>query len=50
MLFYPNCVLVFTLRGEFVASMGEVYDTTGVAVDSDGFVYICNDTTGVSVF
>ena len=37
----PSCVLVFTLRGEFVASLGEVSDPRGIAVDSDGFVYVC---------
>ena len=46
---YPYCVLVFTLRGEFVASLGKVDYTRGIAVDSDGFVYICN-ATNVSVF
>ena len=42
----PSCVLVFTLRGEFVASLGEVSDRTGIVVDSDGFVYVCCSAIG----
>ena len=38
---YPSCVLVLTLGGEYVASLGAVGGGPGgVAVDADGFVYV----------
>ena len=38
---YAHCVLVFTLGGECVASLGGVGGwPLGVAVDADGFVYV----------
>ena len=38
-----GCVLVFTLSGECVASLGRVDDFQwGVAVNADGFVYVTN--------
>ena len=38
----PACVLVLTLNGRCVASLGGVgEDPGGVAVDADGFVYVC---------
>ena len=47
----PSCVLVFTLRGEFVASLGGLAEMAvkASAVDSDGFIYVtCDDN--VSIF
>ncbi len=40
--FYSNCVSVFTKDGQFVTSFGYDHITVpyGVAVDSDGFVYV----------
>ena len=36
-----GCISVFKTSGEFVASFGELNYPTGVAVDKDGFVYVC---------
>ena len=49
---YPSCVLVFTLGGEFVASLGGVgVGPVGVAVDADGFVCAsCQSSGNVLVY
>ena len=48
-----KCVSVFRKDGQFVTSFGKgdlVYPY-GVVIDSDGFVYVCNDgDSGISVF
>ncbi len=43
--FNSNRVSVFTKDGQFVTSFGNGHITIpcGVAVDSDGFVYVCNN-------
>ena len=46
----PSCVLVFTLMGEFVASLGRVVDPKGIIVVSDGFVYVVCFGGYISVF
>ena len=38
----PSCVLVFTAGGDFETSINKTgIDPEGVAVDADGFVYVC---------
>ena len=36
-----NCVIVFRRGGQFVASFGELEQPTGIAIDDDGFLYVC---------
>ena len=36
-----GCVSVFKPSGEFVISFGELNSPAGIAVDEDGFVYVC---------
>ena len=48
-----GCVSVFKPSGEFVTSFGELLNTpAGMAVDEDGFVYVCERSDGnkINVF
>ena len=48
-----QCVSVFRKDGQFVSSFGkgDLVWPRGVVIDSDGFVYVCNDgDSGISVF
>ena len=47
-----NCVLSFTLSGDYVGSFGQKYlkGPEGLTIDEDGFFYISNDPTGIFVF
>ena len=40
-----GCVSVFKPSGEFVTSFGELNKPPGIAVDEDGFVYVCEHST-----
>ena len=43
--YYNSRMSVFTRDGQFVTSFGEGHVTSphGVSVDSNGFVYVCNN-------
>lgn len=41
--FGGNCVSVFQKCGQFVASFGTIQHTFGVAIDDDGFLYVCTN-------
>ena len=48
-----GCVSVFKPSGEFVTSFGEMRSPAGIAVDEDGFVYVCEhsyDANKITVF
>ena len=44
-----DCMSVFNLAGQYVCSFGEFMDSCGIAVDRDGFCYVCSDN-GIVVF
>ena len=48
--FNVGCVSVFKPSGEFVTSFGEMKWPAGIAVDEDGFVYVCERSNTISVF
>ena len=43
---------MFKPSGEFVTSFGELNGPAGIAVDEDGFVYVCeyNNVSKITVF
>ena len=41
---------VFKTSGEFVTSFGQFSSPTGIAVDDDGFVYVCNHDSAGKVY
>ena len=47
-----NCILSFTLSGDFVGSFGQEYleYPEGLAIDEDGFFYVSKQRKGVLVF
>ena len=41
---HGGCVSVFRPGGEFIASFGEINGPYGIAIDDNGFIYVCDVT------
>lgn len=50
--FYEHCISVFTTAGQFVARFGEddLSDPEGIAIDSDGYVYVSDERSRITRF